>query len=69
MEAWKTYCGLKEQLTTQIQAFTTDHFPKAVLDFCIAAQSEGARLDMLTDEVRDWFEANKMLDSLRYRLK
>jgi hypothetical protein len=68
-EEWALYQELSESVGKKVELLSADNFPKPVLDFCIASQSsEGARLSMLTDDVRDWLDEHGMLDDVRYRL-
>jgi hypothetical protein len=66
-EEWLRYQTLRRSVEEQVKALSTTQFPKAVLEFCIAAQSEGATVSMLTDEVRAWLESHGMVGDLRYR--
>ena len=66
---WESYQTLVRLVEEQIKTLNTDHFPQSVLDFCKAAQSSGAPLSMLTDEVRAGLEQHGLLDDLRYRFK
>ena len=66
---WTDYRKLKNFVKEKVAELNADHFPKSVLEFCIAAQSEGAQLSMLTEDVRAWLEENDMLDDVRYRFK
>jgi hypothetical protein len=68
-EEWKEYQELLQVVETKVGQLSADHFPRAVLDFCIAAQSGGARLPLLTDDVRAWLTERGMLQDLRYRFK
>lgn len=69
-EEWARYQELSKSVGKKVELLSADNFPKPVLDFCIASQSSsGARLSMLTDDVRDWLAKNGMLDDVRYRLK
>ena len=67
-EAWNVYVQARQKVEEQLRQLNPDQFPQAVLDFCRAAQGEGATLDMLTDDVRTWLEEQGMLGNLRYRL-
>ncbi len=66
---WTKYRELLQVVRKKVGQLSADHFPKSVLAFCIAAQSGGAKLSMLTDDVRAWLTEHDMLDDLRYRLK
>lgn len=68
-EEWARYQELSESVGKKNGSLSADNFPKPVLDFCIASQSAaGARLSMLTDDVRAWLAKHGMLDDVRYRL-
>jgi hypothetical protein len=66
---WTNYQALVQRVKEKVEKLSAEHFPKSVLDFCIAAQSNGAQLSMLTDEVSAWLTENGMLDDLRYRFR
>jgi hypothetical protein len=68
-DEWLNYQTLRKLVEEQVRALGTTQFPKAALDFCIAAQSDGADLSALTDEVRLWLEEQGLLSDLRYRFR
>jgi hypothetical protein len=68
-EDWDEYQQLRNAVSSGIEMLGESNFPAAVLEFCVAAQADGAHLSLLTDEVREWLKTNEMIEELRYRFK
>jgi hypothetical protein len=68
-EDWAEYQQVRKAVASGIEMLGESNFPAAVLEFCVAAQAQGAHLSLLTDEVREWLEENEMIEELRYRFK
>ena len=47
---------------------TADGIPNSVIAFLRAAAAHGASLDQLTDEVRDWLDARRLLSLFRIKI-
>lgn len=59
---------LIDQLRENWHSLSSDDVPETVLHFLKAAVDLGAPLNLLTTEVRDWLDRNKISDTLRIRL-
>jgi hypothetical protein len=60
----------REQLRELANSLQPEEFPKAVLEFYKwARRKEGAALDLLTPDVRDWLALRKLLQSVRLFIK
>ena len=60
----------REQLRELANSLRPEEFPQAVLDFYKGARrKDGAALDALTPEVRDWLVTRKLLQNVRLFMK
>lgn len=59
---------LIEQLKQCWERLNSDEVPEAVLRFVKEAANEGATLELLTPEVKDWLTKHRLIDSFRIRL-
>jgi phytoene dehydrogenase-like protein len=60
----------REQLRELANSLLPEEFPKAVLEFYKwARRKEGAALDLLTPEVREWLAPRKLLQNVRLFIK
>jgi hypothetical protein len=60
----------REQLRELANSLLPEEFPKAVLEFYKwARRKDGAALDLLTPDVRDWLALRKLLQSVRLFIK
>ena len=67
-DEWDAFSRARKKVEVLVDKLDPSNFPKAVLEFCKAAQGGGATLDMLTDDVRKWLDEHGMINNLRYRL-
>jgi hypothetical protein len=60
----------REQLRELANSLLPEEFPQSVLDFYkVARRKDGAALDALTPEVRDWLAKRKLLQNVRLFMK
>lgn len=59
---------LIDQLSQAWNSLSSDEVPEAVLSLLRAAANQGAKIDLLTLEVKDWLIRHRMADSLRIKL-
>lgn len=59
---------LIEQLRQSLESLSSDKIPQNVQNFLKAAANQGATIDFLTAEVKEWLIQHRLADSLRIRL-
>lgn len=57
-----------EQLNQSLDSLSSDKIPQNVQNFLKAAAHQGATLDLLTPEVKEWLIEHRLAQSLRIRL-
>lgn len=67
---WKRFESVRDQLRSEIDELGVKNFPDTVLEFFRSVQTpQGAQLDLLTPEVKNWLEEKGFLGRLRIFLR
>lgn len=60
--------NLIDELRQSLASLSSDQIPENVQDFLKTAATQGATIDLLTPEVKEWLIQHRLINSLRIRL-